>query len=509
MASRTEREAFVMLAEELEARRENDPLRKFELHRRQRAFCESVLNGNYKENWFIAANRSGKTDAGAYCGATLARFGRQDAKPAPHAGASVQVIDRATSGWVSALDFPTSRDVIQPKYFDNGFGAPNAHAPFIPEHEIDEWRVDDQILKLKNGSIIGFKSAESGSKKYQGAGKDWMHMDEEHPWPIYEESVIRVGHAPLIFFATMTLLPPEGQKTITVSWVFDKIINPWKSGTLSHATVFGSSIYDNPHIPISEIRRLEAIYPEGSVSRRIRLDGEMLPGMAGARAYHSFDRLLHVREQPPLSMRRPLIWTWDFNVSPMCSAVGQVDGIVYRIYREFILDEGNIPEMCEMFKDFYPRHGAEIWLYGDSTGKGRTGQTGQSDYWVIMNEMKQYGSPLRMKVPPENPRVPERVNAVNRVLKDEDGHVRLSIDPMCPELIADFEGVKRDARGGILKVRNRMDPYFKRTHISDAVGYWLVAEEPVHPISPRGKFGFGGRVNVRALAGPRYGRTPE
>jgi len=507
MPRRDDQEQFFLLAEELALRRGSDPLRSFELHPRQRTFVDSVLYQKKSSNWFIAANRAGKSDAGAYCGAQLARFGHPDGgKWATAQGSGVAVRDRATSGWVSALDFPTSRDVIQPKYFNNGFKPPNAHTPFIPEHEIEQWRSDDQILKLKNGSIIGFKSAESGSGKYQGAGKDWIHFDEEHPFSIYEESMIRVGDAPLLFFCTCTLLPPEGQKQITTSWVFDKIINPWKMGQSPDVGVFGASIYDNPHILPSEIARLESIYPEGSTSRRIRLDGEMLPGLAGARAYPAFDRMLHVAEQPKLSLRRPLCWMWDFNVEPMVSLVGQVDGLMYRIYRELVLDEGNISEMCAFFCDLFPRHGAEIWLYGDSTGKKRTGQTGKTDYWLILNEMKQYGAPIRLRIPPENPRVPDRINAMNRILKDEEGHLRLSIDPLCTELIADLEGVKRDNRGGLLKVRNRTDPYFKRTHTSDATGYWIAFEEPVRPVASRGGLGSAGpRVDLRALMGPQYG----
>lgn len=492
-------EEFLTLQETLAQRRAADPLLSFTPHRKQRAFIDSVLQRKKKENWFIAANRSGKSDAGAYTGASLARFGRDDARPAPHAGASVQVIDRATSGWVSALDFPTSRDVIQPKYFDNGFGVTGRNPPFIPKHEIESWSTEHQILKLRNGSIIGFKSAESGRKKYQGADKDWFHMDEEHPWEIYEEAVIRVGAKPLIFFCTATILPPEGHN-LTTSWVFPKIIQPWKSGLMDQTGLFGASIYDNPAIPREEIKRLEAIYPEGSLSRRIRLEGEWLPGIGGSRAYHSFDRMLHMKSQPELFYRRPLCWIWDFNVEPMVSLVGQVIGSRYHVFRELVMDEGNIPDMCQLFHHHYPSHGAELWLYGDATGEGRTGQTGKSDYWIIMNEMKQYGSPIRMRVPPDNPRIPDRINAVNRMLKDEEGEVRLTIDPTCTELGDDLDGVLRDQKGGILKVRNKRDPYFRRTHTSDALGYWIAFEEPVRPQNPRG----GAHHIPVSLLGPRY-----
>jgi hypothetical protein len=309
-------------------------------------------------------------------------------------------------------------------------------------------------------------------------------MDEEHPWEIYEEAVIRVGTRPLRFYCTATILPPEGGSSAP-SWVFSKIIQPFLAGKLPHAMVFGASIYDNPGISRDEIARLESIYPEGSIARRIRLGGEWLPGIGGARAYPAFDRQLHVQPQPPIAFRRPICWTWDFNVDPMISLIGQVDGYVYRIFKELVIDDANIPEMCELFTSFYPRHGAEIWLFGDATSNRRTGQTGKTDYYVILQEMRRYNLPIRMRVPPDNPKVPDRINAVNRLCKDERGAVRLSIDPSCVELIADLEGVLRDARGGVYKTRNRKDPYFRRTHTSDGLGYWIAAEEPVLPPSDR------------------------
>ena len=483
MTERRNLEKLAVLLQTLKERRANDPIITYHLHEKQKLFVDSVLKGQKKENWFIAANRSGKSDAGAYIGAHLARFGPiEGVKPA--IGASgIEVRDRATSGWVSSLDFPTSRDVIQPKYFNNGFAPPGqVHMPFIPDHEIEEWRIADQILKLKNGSLIGFKSADSGRKKYQGAEKDWFHMDEEHPFDIYEEAVIRVGARPLLFYCTATILPPEGHVG-GASWVFPQIIQPFLDGRSKGIGVFGASIYDNPGIPREEINRLESLYPENSLSRRIRLAGEWLPGIGGSRAYHAFNRQIHVVEQPPINPRRPLIWTWDFNVQPMCSLIGQKDGHIYRVHREFVLKEGNIPDMCQMFYDKFPNHQAEIWLYGDATGKGRTGQTGKSDYWIILNEMKTYGVPVRMKIPETNPAVPDRVNALNRMLLDEDGQIRLTIDRSCQELAGDLDNVLRDNRGGIMKTTNQKDPYFWRTHTSDTLGYWIAYDEPIRPPS--------------------------
>lgn len=467
--NRQQSEERLLMLEERARRAEHDPLLQWRPTPAQQPFIASVGGHECYENWFLAANRSGKSDAGAWCGARLARFGvpEQDFRP--------------TSGWVVSLDFPSSRDIIQPKYFDNGVGLSGGHAPFIPEREVHDWRASDQILILKNGSIIGFKSCDSGRSKFQGTDKDWIQFDEEPPKEVYEESVIRIGSgSKLRVFGTCTLLPPDGQVG-GVSWLYNEVAVPALEGK-SHAKIFTASIYDNPYLDKSEIKRLESIYPEGSASRRIRLGGELLPGLSGARAYSGFDRRIHTFDdgEYEIAHRRPLAWCWDFNVEPMVSIVGQRCGDKYYVLREFVMDEGNIPDMCQWFKQTYRTHGAEIYIYGDSTGKHRTGQTGQSDYTMILNAMRTYPAPVKLLVPEENPHVPDRINAINHLCKDESGVSRLLLHKgNCPELIKDFEQVLRDPRGGIKKTTNRKDPYYRRTHTSDALGYWIAYEEPV------------------------------
>jgi hypothetical protein len=68
---------------------------------------------------------------------------------------------------------------------------------------------------------------------------------------------------------------------------------------------------------------------------------------------------------------------------------------------------------------------------------------------------------------------------VNAALRNADGESMVEIDPQCENLIADFEQVLRDARGGIKKVTDPHNPYFFRTHTSDGAGYWISKEAPV------------------------------
>ena len=469
-------EAYAVALKEVQKRKEEDSLLSFKPTPKQIPFIKSVLKREARENWFVCANRAGKTFAGAYIGSYLARFGFED-PPTIYCGDGIEVRDRATSGWVVGLDFPMLRDTVQPYYFDNGFGA-GAKA-FIPKEEIAEFRSGDQILKLKNGSILGFKSAESGRSKFYGAAKDWIHFDEEPPKPVFDECTIRVGSKKLTLFGTCTLLPPEGAKG-GVSWVFNEILVPYMAGQSKDVAAFNSSIYDNPHIPRDEIEKLESKFPLHSDIGKIRLLGHWLPGLSGARAYTNFNRNLHVEDTTPYwSDRSPLLWSWDFNVSPMCSVVSQKVGGLFVVHREFILEEANIYDMVDAFRDVYGSHRAELWIFGDATGKARSPHTNKTSYDLISQKMIDYPSPIKMRVPEINPSVTSRINAMQTALKGVDGEIGTIINPDCHELILDMQGVLLDNNGKIKKTSDRNNTYFRRTHISDALGYMVTQMSPV------------------------------
>lgn len=491
------RRELILLQEEWKKRRSEDPLRSFEPHAKQRQFIDAVFNGEYDHVWYMGANRSGKSQIGAYCGAQLARFGHPNPKAAYSSG--MEVRDRATSGWVVSLDFPNSRDVVAPKYFDNGFVSPGGATPMIPQHEVKEWRATDQILKLRNGSIIGFKSCDAPAIKLAGAGKDWIHFDEEPPAAHYEEATIRLeAGRKLLVFGTATLLPPVGVAG-GISWLFPKVIRPWQKGQLERTQIITASIHDNPHIDPAEIKMLETLFPPGTPQHDIRILGELVPGIGGARAYQAFSQKLHVSKLGPIDMHRPVAWVWDFNVEPMITLIGQRHEHRFRVHKELILEPGSIPDMCEYAYNVLSGHASEIHIYGDATGMNRTAQYGDTDYRIISNQLRRFGVPFRIRVRPKNPLVSDRINAVNRALKDEFDVKHLEIDESCEELIQDMEGVLLEAGGGIKKSRNKNDPYYRRTHASDALGYWVEYEAPVRFKS------LGVRLRAGGVRDAKYG----
>lgn len=234
------------------------------------------------------------------------------------------------------------------------------------------------------------------------------------------------------------------------------------------------------------------------MQRRIRMNGELIAGLAGAVVYAAFDPALHVQPQPELTVHRPIAWCWDFNVEPLITLVGQRDGGMFRVKREFVMESGNIADMCQLFYDAFPGDRGEVWIYGDATSQRRSANVGVSDYTTILNYMRRFGLVVRLKLPLQNPPVRDRIAAMNQALKDEHGERRIEIDPCCEELIADLEQVMFDRNGGIRKVSDRSNPMARRSHSSDALGYWVNYENPVRR-SERSRFG------VPSIPRPGYG----
>jgi len=500
---RREKEDHLLLLEERNRRLAEDPLRTFVPNGpSQKAF----INSTKPEAWAITANRWGKTRALAYIASKAFREGMgwmgQVTKPSIMSDGSL-MYDHAAAIWVSSLDHDHSRDTFQPYIFDNGFRAPGSDEPFIPPREIKRWYADERkTLVGKNGSLMTYKSVEAGRSKYSGSGKDLAVLDEEHPIDIFEEILIRVPAGKRLYIrGGATLLPPEGYVG-GVTWLYTEIIQKFLAGKLPDVDVFGGSIYDNPHLRPEELERLEARYPEGPL-KRIRLGGEWISGISGARAYPSFANPIHVSNDIKVRDRWPLCWAVDFNVDPMSSIIGQYIPLeagryLFYVYDEIVLEGGVTPnDAAREFRRKFPTHSAEVWIYGDATGKNR-GQTAKSSYTLLMEEMRGYPVEVRLRVPEANPHVRDRVNAVNTALSSPQGFVGVVIHSRCVELIADLNQVVLDKQGQIKKASNPKDPYSRRTHTSDPLGYLIVYEQPVERIGSRQ------RPSIR-IASPSYG----
>ena len=236
-------------------------------------------------------------------------------------------------------------------------------------------------------------------------------------------------------------------------------------------------------LPPDEVEQARRDLDELTFKQEYEADFVLFAG----RAYHAFTDSVNVARLE-YNPRAPLLFCFDFNVSPGVAVVCQrmrlptgVDGIGV-IGEVWIPQNSTTPAVCRKLMADYGSHGGPVICYGDATGgAGGTASVSGSD-WSIIRAIFHHEGPwprahVRYKVPLSNPRERVRVNAVNSLCRAANGDVRLCVDPVrAPHVIVDFEGV-RLLEGGSGEIDKKHDPDL--THLTDALGYMVAMEYPV------------------------------
>jgi len=217
------------------------------------------------------------------------------------------------------------------------------------------------------------------------------------------------------------------------------------------------------------------------------------------RAYYPFSEDEHT---VPLKYdpKQPLILCFDFNVEPGVCAIIQEQLLPKQYERDVVgrlllnkpitgtgvIDEvhiprnSNTPAVCRKIIEKYGTiHKGAVRCYGDATGGSRgSAKVEGSDWALIEKELRPvFRDRLSIRVDPANPKERARINAVNSRLKTKDRTIRLLVDPSkAPNVSTDFEGV-RLLKGGSGEIDKQATP--KLTHISDAIGYYIVKVFPI------------------------------
>src|SRR3972149_10002016 len=224
-------------------------------------------------------------------------------------------------------------------------------------------------------------------------------------------------------------------------------------------------------LPKDEVEAARRILDEKTFRQEYEASFE---GSSG-RVYYAYDSVAHEDKSIELMKGLPIIVACDFNVDPCVWVLCQTDGKKIRVFDEVALRNTNTVDMARELLRRYEGHKEGFLIYGDAAGSART-TAGKSDYALLL-EM----GFKRQKIKRANPAVRDRVNAVNAVLRNTAGEIRLSHHPRCKRLKRDFETVEwarganaKHGSGGELDKRNS-----ERTHATDALGYFVEYEFPL------------------------------
>lgn len=327
-----------------------------------------------------------------------------------------------------------------------------------------DFNKSESVLIMKDSrSKILFRSVED-FERLRGTNLAWFGIDEltyttEGVWLRLESRLRDPRASRLCGFGVWT---PKG-----FDWVYKRFIRNQIAGydvVLAHAF---ENRYLLDQVPDFYDRLKRSYDPQFFGQEAL---GEYVNIHAGT-VYSSFKRDRNVRVMT-LDRSRPLYWTLDFNVDPMCSLVAQRVGDEIRVLDEIVLSRASTYQACEEFRSRFPNHQAGVCVYGDATG-ARQQTAGTNDYRILREFLAKSGYERAIfRVPASNPFVRERVQLMNSRLLSANGDTLLFVSPKCEQLIADFEEVSYKADSVVID-KDR-DP--KRTHLSDALGY-LVWQE--------------------------------
>jgi hypothetical protein len=201
-------------------------------------------------------------------------------------------------------------------------------------------------------------------------------------------------------------------------------------------------------------------------------------GSAG-RAYYAYSSVAHQDPDIRLDPALPLVLCCDFNVDPCVWLLLQTGGRMVRVIDEVVLRNTNTVQMGRAVLERYGGHRPGIVVYGDASGSARS-TTGMSDY-ALLSELGLGDQRIKRG----NPSVRDRINAVNAMLENTRGEVRLTHHPRCVTLKRDLECVEWSRDGGGLDKGNH-----DLTHASDSLGYFIEYEFPLrlHRRDPSKRF---------------------
>ena len=331
------------------------------------------------------------------------------------------------------------------------------------------WNKSDYYISLNNGSEVWIAGLDDEKRVEKILGKEYstIYFNEcsQIPYKSVQVALTRLAEKSDLKKKAFYDMNPPGKKHWSY-WLFIKKLDPIDNIPVDPGKYI--SVLMNPkdnleNIDPEYISEILDNMPEAQ-RRRFR-DGEFSSDDDGA-AYYSFDRERHVKpiEKSFHSGQRCI--GMDFNVQPMSGVIGHyVNNVFYVISEAFLENSDTFKMSSHLISNGHK--GATV--FPDSTGANRK-TSGISDHQILKNN----GFSIH---PTRNPLVVDRVNNINRLLMED----RIVIDPQCKKLINDLEKVSwKD--GSLDQKTDKM-----LTHISDALGYWCWAIDPLKPAQESSK----------------------
>lgn len=338
----------------------------------------------------------------------------------------------------------------------------------FPKDWIKSTHETELTITLINGTTVSCKGADKPDT-LRGVGLHFIVLDEFQDFKIgVWEKVLRPTLASTLGDA-LFIGTPKGYANlydvymngVDTNGKRKKAWKSWQFPTIS-----------SPFIPEVEIQSAREEMDPKAFRQEFEASFETMSG----RVYHQFERESHVGNYS-FNPKLPIWVGQDFNVDPMSTVImqPQPNGEIW-IVDEIFQHNSNTEDICCELERLYWRYTKQIVVYPDPAGGNRSSARGESDLDIFREKGFK-----RIKYRKKHPAVADRVNAVNRMLRDASGNIRIRVNKSCRNIIASLEQT-------LYKEGSReVDKSAGAEHMADALGYAIELEFPGRKVKIAGR----------------------
>jgi phage terminase large subunit-like protein len=411
----------------------------------------------FKERLFMAANRVGKSEGGAYevtCHLT-GRYpdwwtGRRFAEP-------VEV-------WACGTTSETTRDIVQTKLFGpadrvgqwtGGMMPPN----LIVKHSRRPHGLPNSLesvwIKHVSGgtSVVGLKTYEQGRKSFEGTAKHVIWCDEEPPADCYTEMLYRTLTTQGIVLVTFT--PLQGMSEVVMGF-----LEPTEEAA-AHKHYIQAGWRDVPHLSETDKAALIATTPPYQI--KARTEGEPVLGSGAIYPINEDDLIVPTRAIPD-TWRKVYGMDVGWNRTAAIFAAQDPSTGGFELYAEHYVGQGEPASHALAIK----AHGA--WMKGVIDPASVASSQKDGEKLIEVYRKPELGLNLYVA---ENTVEAGLMAVWNLMITG-----RLKVQAHLANWLREFRKYHRDEKGKIVKAND---------HLMDATRYLVVSGTPFLSIPPQPK----------------------
>lgn len=273
-----------------------------------------------------------------------------------------------------------------------------------------------------------------------GVNLAWAGIDEPfiQRKEVFDQMVARVRHPEATHREIFLTGTPEGLS----GWGY-KLTNR----TDIDLGIINGSTLDNLYLPDEYKNNLLSAYSKEQIDAYVH--GKFV-NLTQGRVYKEFDRTKHVVPRPDLQHSGlPVEIGQDYNVD-YASAIAYYKGADFiHVFKEYRLMNSTTYDMAELIRKDFPN----VTVISDASGSARKSSAVKSDHSIMRD------AGFVLKVHRRNPAVRDRVNSVNKLIRDGNFSCENT-----PNLVMDME--MNVWRLGDIDKRDAT-----QSHLSDCLGY--------------------------------------